>query len=360
MKEFKIAYQRAYESILPDPGCLASIMDRTEKKRMRQAFYSMGRAAAAACMVVTIMSFLALPVMAKNVSAVYRVIEKYAPALSDYILPVRMSDTKNGITMQVEAVDVKENTAEVLVSFCDAVGSGQDLIRGKVDLYDSYHLQSYGGTSGIGGCSFLEYDASEDKAYFKISLATDGTYDREKIRFAVGQLLCNVSREKLPIALDGMVKNPKLKWVSINGESRMEDNERFEQYQRTAADDSLLCMWEVMDLVKADESMAETLAVTGAGYADGILRVQICRGNFETADRHMEIFLTDRKGKEARCDASLMWQEEAGESGERLLFEEHWFLVDESQLDQLQMYGIFHVTDGNIEGGWEVTFRLDP
>jgi len=53
---------------------------------------------------------------------------------------------------------------------------------------------------------------------------------------------------------------------------------------------------------------------------------------------------------------SLSWQEEI--NGERISFDEHWFLVDEKELEELQMYGIFYITDGSVKGDWEVTFRL--
>lgn len=362
MKDFKVSYQRAFEHILPDRDCLAHIMDKVEEKQRRKkyAVHFAVVAAAGVCVIMTLLSLATLPVMAKSSPAVYRMIEKYAPALSDYILPVKRSATSEGITMQVEAIDIKEQGAEIMVSFCDEAGSGQDLIKGQVDLYDSYHLQTYGESYGIGGCSFLEYDASEDKAYFMISLGTDGIYDREKVRFSVDRLLCRVDHEKRRIALDRLVKEPELKTVSVNGQSGMMDNNVFERYRESAVGDSPLPAWKVMDLAEADESMAGTLTVTGVGYSDGILRVQVCCGNFGNADRHLETFLVDSAGNESRCDGSVMWHEEPVGGGEKFMFAEDWFLIDEKELDQMQLYGIYHVIDGSVEGDWEVTFRLEP
>lgn len=362
MDDFKNSYKKAYENILPSPGYIERIADRVDERRRREKrrLLLTARPVIAVCAVVLLLSVTALPVMARSYPAVYNIVEKYAPALSDFVLPVKVSDTSNGITMQVEAIDIKDNEAEVLVSFCDEEGSGKDLIKGKVDLYDSYYLQNYGESSGIGGCSFLEYDETEDKAYFKISLSTDGNYDMGKTRFGVHQLLCNVSKEKKQIELNDIIRNPDMKPVSLNGKSGMDDNDIFSKYMGKSTDDSPMPKCQVMDIVKADESMAQTLTVTGVGYSDGILRIQICRGNFGNTDRHVRLFAVDSEGNELESDVSVMWHEETGEGGESLIFDEDWFLIDESELDSIQLYGIFYIVDGSVEGDWEVTFKLEP
>ncbi|MGN0403261.1 MAG: hypothetical protein ACI4HQ_13530 [Acetatifactor sp.] len=93
----------------------------------------------------------ALPVLAKQIPAVYRVVQQFAPALAEYVLPEEVSDTQSGITMQVVAIHVNGNNAEVILSFRDAEGSRRDQINGKVDLYDSYRIYNYGERAVIGG-----------------------------------------------------------------------------------------------------------------------------------------------------------------------------------------------------------------
>lgn len=112
-----------------------------------------------------------------------------------------------------------------------------------------------------------------------------------------------------------------------------------------------------MDLKAADADMAEALTVTGTGYADGILRVQICRGNFGDADRHARLWVKNADAEERSPDLSVSWQEEV--EGEKLLFEEAWFLADESGLEELQLYGTFRIAAGSVRGDWEVTFRIE-
>lgn len=355
MEDFKIKYQKAYEHIMPSPDYLEAIYDRLEEKHKRRHFLRLAimRPVVAVCAVLMIVSMTLLTVMAKSVPAVYGVVEKYAPALADFVLPVEISDTACGITMQVEAVNVEEKTAEIIVSFSDAEGSDKDLIKGKVDLYDSYDLQSYGATYDVGGCSFLEYDVAEDKAYFKIDLSTDGQYDKGKLRFRVHQLLTDVSKEEKQIELNDIIKDPATKTVSLNGMGGMENQDVIARYIGTSDGNSSLPAGQVMDIVKADESMAETLTVTGVGYTDGLLRIQICRGNFSDADRHVQLFLTDKSGAERHEDFSLMWHEEVDE--ETIIFEEYWFLIEENDLEEAQAYGIFYITDGSVAGDWEVT-----
>lgn len=357
MKDFKIKYQRAYEGIVPSADAVDSICNKLEKRSRKQqrGAASIIRSAAAVCISMVLLSVTFLPVMAKSIPAVYNIIEKYAPALTDFVLPVKKSDTSHGITMQVEAVHVEENTAEMIVSFFDAEGNGKDLINGKIDMYDSYDLQSYGADCEIGGCSFLEYDREEGKAYFKIDVTTDGKFDGGKLRLSVHQILVQSSEEKQWISLENLIKNPETRLVPLNGTSGSWNQEEIVNYIGLS-EDGLRSEVLVMSIVKADKSMAETLIVTGVGYRDGILRIQTCRGNFSDADRHMRAFLVDSEGNERENDFSITWQEEA--DGERLLFDEAWFIVEESELQNIRLYGIFYMTEGNVEGNWEVTCGL--
>lgn len=352
--EFKRAYQKAYDAVTVDQACVRRL-ERGEEKRERRSGFTAVRNTAAVFAALCLLLVTALPVMAAKVPAVYEIVAKYAPALADYMLPVKLSSTSQGITMQVEAVNVEDKTAEILVSFSDA-DDGTDRIRGKVDLYDSYRLQSYDSTSNIGGCSFLEYDAAADKAYFKIDVATLDEFDRAKLTFSVNQILTECSEEERQMLLDDVVRNPAMKEVVLSGRSGKADSELFEQYFGRAQDgfrQSAL----VMDLKAADADMAEALTVTGTGYADGILRVQICRGNFEAADRHARLWVKNAAAEERFPDLSVSWQEEV--EGEKLLFEEAWFLADESGLEELQLYGTFWITAGSVRGDWEVTFRIE-
>ncbi|MBQ7942513.1 MAG: DUF4179 domain-containing protein [Lachnospiraceae bacterium] len=353
---FKSAYQKAYDSITPDKACLDRLEEYKENKIKGRVLYQMMRPVVVAAGVFVLISAVSLPVVARSIPGVYDTIARIAPGLAEYILPTQVSCTSQGITMQVEAVHVNDKNAEVIVSFADAEGSDKDLIRGAVDLYDSYHLKSYSSYSNVGGCTFLEYDAEADKAYFKVDVWTDGSFRQSKLSFRTRQLLLNKSDEKKWLDLSDIVINPAMKKVEMNGGGGMPGTPLYEQYFGEFFS-STERLTQVLDLQQIDESMMKELTITGIGYADGILHVQCCRGDFAEADRHLELYIVDADGTERHNDLSIGWQEEV--NGERVLMDELLFQVDESELADIQMYGIFHIIDGSMKGDWEVTFSIE-
>lgn len=353
-REFQKAYKEAYDRIVPAASCVCRLREACgsiqDQRRGKNAVIR--HVAAAVFCLLAVMSF---PVLAERIPAVSGIVARYAPALGNYILPTKLSSTSQGITMQVEAVKAEAQTAEILISFSDAADGG-DLIRGKVDLYDSYRLQSYGAESNVGGSSFLEYNEAEDKAYFKIDVSTWDKFDRTKLKFSVYQLLTDCRQEQRQLALDDLVKDPALREVISSGEGGRQQ-EAFEPYFGMEQDGSLRKTVQVMELQKADADMAEDLTVTGIGYGNGILRVQMCRGSFGEADRHARLFLKGPDGEERNPDLSVTWQEAA--EGQTLLFDEVWFLTKESELESLQLEGIFWIRAGSVTGNWSVTFQVE-
>ena len=213
---FQEAYKKAYDSKVPDRDLLQKIEERSAAKS-HGAWVAL-RPVVAALAVVLVCGGVATPILAREFPVAYRIVEKYAPGLADYVLPQALTDSKAGIKMQVEAVRVEEKNAEVVVSFTDE--PGYDYIQGEVDLYDSYTLTCYSGDSNVGGCSFLEYDAAEDKAYFKLDLGSWDTFDQGKFRFRVRMLLTNCVEETQVVDLKALDRNPLLKDVTLNGAGR--------------------------------------------------------------------------------------------------------------------------------------------
>ncbi|MBO5485712.1 MAG: hypothetical protein J5988_02115 [Eubacterium sp.] len=350
---FREEYKRAYDNIYPDRDSIDRILERTEKRKIPWVV----RPVMVSLLAVILCLKTVVPVMANHIPAVYHVIEEYVPGLADFILPQEVSSTSKGITMQVEAIDIVDNTAEILISFRDAENSDKNRIKGGVDLYDSYHLQNYGAGWQAGGCHFLEYDEVEDKAYFKIDLSASEAYEKNRVRFRVRQLLTNYVREERKIDLTNLLTDPKEKSVFLSGIGGMEERALFPFFDgRTSMDDPRF-QARVMDIVVLNESMMEDLIVTGVAYDEGVLRVQSCRGTFSDADRHLRPYLKNDQGNEIQSDCSVGWQEEI--NGERVLFDEHWFLISEEELENYELYGMFYITDGSVKGNWEVTFKVE-
>ncbi len=356
-KKFQNDYKDAYNKLTPDEGKVKLVKKLClEKKTIRKHSY-MKTAVAFGC-VACMLIFLSTPVLAGVGDFAYEKIAELSPGLAEYILPVKLADTRMGITMQVEAMQVEGNTGELVVSFADEEGSSEDFISGKVDMYDSYGLKSYGSDSNVGGCSFLEYDEETGKAYFKIGVSSEDEFDKSKLKFTVRQLLVENKEYEMWLDKDMLMMNPVLKEVPINGKGGIEQvlEVMSEHFYKTEESFPLFSS-KVMDVGELDESMKDTIQVMGIGYEDGILRVQICRGTFAHADRHAEIYVVDGEGKYRNHDASVGWQEEL--DGENLSFDEQWFLVSEEELEELQLYARLYETDGCIEGNWNVTVNLE-
>lgn len=347
---FQEAYKKAYDSKVPDQDLLHRIEERRTAKS-RGAWVAL-KPVVATLAVLLVCVGVATPILAREFPFAYKIVEKYAPGLADYVLPQELSDSRAGIKMQVEAVCVEEKNAEVVVSFTDE--QGYDYIQGEVDLYDSYHLTSYSGDSNVGGCSFLEYDAGEDKAYFKLDLSSWDTFEQGKFRFRVGMLLTNCVEETQVVDLTGLDRSPILKDVTLNGAGGAQDS-RIEKYLGKSTEELWRRGAQVMQGTY-DGTNVDKLEITAMGYQDGILRIQNCRGNFEKADRHMSLRWVDAAGNEHIPDYSVDWQEEL--AGETVSFNEQWFIVSEEELAGMQLKATYFVTDGCIEGDWKVVFEI--
>lgn len=354
---FQEEYRKAYDKINIHETKIQELLAQTASLNTgkERSFLSWIRPIAVVGLSLCLFCMMALPVLAEQIPAVYRVIQHYAPMLTEYILPENFSNTSQGITLQVEAINITGNKAEVIVSFKDAEGSERNQIHGKVDLYDSYRIYNYGETGVIGGCSFLAYDAIEDKAYFKLDITSDDAFDRNRVKLSVTRLLTNCVEEERVIGLENMIEAPKEKTVQYNGvggTAEMRNQIPF----FVSGENASGRMVRVMDATELKEALLETLTVTGVAYDEGVLRVQQCRGNFSEASRHIRVYLKEEEGSERRPDCSISWKEEI--NGEEVLFDESWFLISEEELQQYELYGMFSITDGSVKGNWDVTVSL--
>lgn len=355
---FQDEYRKAYDKITIEPTKLQELLlsDRQDNAKSRGRFFYRIRPIAIFALSFCLVCSMALPALAREIPDVYRVIVQYAPALAEYILPQNYTSISKGIVLQVEAVNVDANRAEVILSFRDEEESLQNQITGKADLYNSYRIYNYGEKGVTGGCSFLTYDETEGKAYFKVDITSDVPFNKNKMKLSVSRLLTNCTEEERRIGLDDRIEEPKDKIVEYNGVGGKIETRKLIPFfaDRETFSGRIV---RVMDVVKWEESLAESLTVTGIAYDEGVLRIQQCRGNFSEADRHIRLYLKDEEGKERIPDSSVGWKEEI--NGEEILFDEHWFLISEEELKQYDLYGMFYITDGCVEGEWEVTVNLD-
>lgn len=358
---FREIYKNAYDKITPPPELVADTISKARaggRASVRHRFAVRSSLAAAAAVLCLVM---AVPVCAAHIPAFYQIVEFISPAIADRLVPIEKSCTSKGITMQVEAIDIEGNEADIILSLRDAEGSGQDLVHGVMDLYDSYGLSDYTNDSVIGGCRFLTYEEAEDKAYFQVMVQADSAFQSDKLQFRVNSVLCNKYEETRDVDLSGIVREAKTKVVMLSGggglllleEEKLPDSLKeipgTQEDPRSGAN--------VLDLMSVSDCAADDFTVTGIAYMDGALRVQICMGDNLESDRHVELFLRDQDGNERYEDRSVSWDEMVGDT--RYQMYEYWFLEDITDIADYSMYGIFHYSGDFVEGPWHVTFRVE-
>lgn len=93
----------------------------------------------------------------------YDILYSLYPEIAKTLTPVNLSCVDNGIKMEVEAVDIENDTANIYISMKDLDGNRIDE---TMDLFDSYYILS--SRDSIATCSRIDYDVEEKKATFLI------------------------------------------------------------------------------------------------------------------------------------------------------------------------------------------------
>ena len=363
---FKSRYQKAYDAVTPSRKLVEDTIEKAAagKRAGQKTFFEKPRAlklslitaAVVLCFVMAVP--ICAPVCAANSPAFHKIVEYLSPALADKLVPIEESSTSQGITMQVEAIHLEGNEAEIIVSFRDAEGSTQDLVHGEMDLFDGYGLSDYTNDSWLGGCRFLTYDAAEDKAYFEVAVQADNAYQSNKLQFSVRSLLCDKYHETRDVDLSGLVYSAETKRVMLSGSGGPMTEDMLPDFLQdvSAAPEDPRSYAKVLDMMNITECAADDFTVTGIAYMDGVLRVQVCMGDNWDTDRHVQLFLKDSEGNERYEDHSVSWHEDVGDTSYQIY--EFWYLQDIDNIADYSMYGIFHSAGNLIEGDWNVTFRL--
>lgn len=353
---FEDRYKKAYDHITaPEEVVMAALEKAGDTKRMcrNRAVWK-----TAVPVILFLCIFTAVPVFAGRVPAFYRIVEFLSPALADRLVPIEKSSSSQGITMEVEAIDLQGKEAEIIISLRDDETSGKDQIHGPADLFDSYRLFDSANDSIMGGCSFLTYDEETEKAYFKVSVQSDQAFRADKLHFSVREILCDKFSENRDLDLSQVSDSVVTKMVTVNGRGGAGGNplpDVLESVPGTQEDPRP--RYRVLDAADAEDCAADDFTVTGMAYADGVLRVQICMGDNRHADRHVQLFLRDPDGNERHADCNVSWQEDVGDTG--YVFYEFWFLEEMQAIEDYSMYGIFHSSGNSVTGDWKVTFRVE-
>ena len=99
------------------------------------------------------------------------------------------------------------------------------------------------------------------------------------------------------------------------------------------------------------------VTLTGIGYVDGWLHVQVYYADILKTDNHGSISLVNREtGEQIECDGSAAFFDDAGTGS----YEDYVFTgIEADALDTYALYGMFVTSAGPVGGNWSVTFPLE-
>lgn len=304
--------------------------------------------AAAACLCLLL--GLATPALAANVPAFCDALYQIAPAAAQYFRPVQQSCEDQGIRMEVAAVYIHEDTAEICVTMQDLTG---DRLDETTDLFDSYSISTPFSTTGH--CKTVAYDPDTKTVTFLITIELwdDKDISGDKLTFRVQQLLSK--KHSFEGGLEGISPsdasaNPQTQKFYLTG---VGGHAPAIQYQT----DPDKTPFTALEPVGALANPVPGVTVTGMGYVAGVLQFQVHYADILRTDNHGTLFLQDRStGELMKPDYSFsFWDEQKTGRYEEYIFSN----VSPEELENYDLYGDFITAAPAIEGDWRITFPLE-
>lgn len=301
--------------------------------------------AACLCLVLS----LAVPVMAASMPAFYNVLYAISPSTAQFFKPVQLSCEDNGIRMEVSAAYIHENTAEIYISVQDLEGTK---FGETIDLFDSYQLNTPFDCSSH--CILSGYDPDTHTAEFLITIEQwdDQDVTGGKLTFSLREILSNKE------TYEGIINEVNLSDIRLDSTPQRVDprgiggSEFIEKYEESAGQDLLTVLKPSGNIC----SPVDGVSLTGIGYIDGYLHVQVYYKDILKTDNHGTIALINKEtGETISCDGSIAFFDTRGENS----YEDYIFTeISAETLGEYDLYGEFITSSGPIEGNWSVTFPL--
>ncbi len=298
----------------------------------------------AAAAAILCLSLSVLPLCAA-LPGLHQLLYRISPAAAQFFQPVHMACEDNGIRMEVLAAYVHGDTAQIYLTLQDLEG---ERIDETTDLFDSFNIYSPYPCSG--SCQMAGYDPAARTAAFLVTLQQwegqnmpDG-----KITFSVQEFISGKQSYSGPIPgvnLSCAQEAPLTQSVTPRG---MSFSEGYEAAGLTHT---------ALDCKGSMASPLPGVVLTGMGYVEDALHIQIYYDNILETDSHGWVELRDKEtGKAVSCTASLaFWDQEQRGSYQDYIFPD----IKKDTLKSYELYGEFSSSGQHIEGNWRVTFPLE-
>lgn len=216
-----------------------------------------------------------------------------------------------------------------------------------MDLFDSYRLHTPFDCTGH--CQLASYDPDTHTATFLVTLEQ---WDRqsiegEKLTFSVQKLLSG--KKTWEGTLDGVDLGGSLTSATQTVQPRGLSGDLLGSDGGKSV--------TVLKPGDAIASPVDGVTLTGIGYVDGRLHVQVYYADIPKTDNHGSISLVNREtGEQIECDGSAAFFDDAGTGS----YEDYVFTgIEADALDTYALYGMFVTSAGPVEGNWSVTFPLE-
>ena len=293
---------------------------------------------------------LTVPAMAASIPAFYDMLYAISPATAQFFKPVQLSCEDNGIRMEVVAAYIHEDTAEIYISMQDLEETRFDE---TIDLFDSYQINTPFDCTGH--CNLSSYDSDTQTATFLITIEqwNEQNIIGDKLTFSIREFLSNKK------TYEGIIDDVSLDNIELNSATQtvhprgLSGKDLVNKYTSSNTREGLSVLKPVDNL----SSPVNGVMLTGIGYVDGHLHVQIYYEDILKTDNHGSIaLLNSGTGEMITCNGSISFFDDAREgSYEDYIFTE----IAADTLGDYELYGDFVTSSGSVEGNWSVTFPLE-
>lgn len=331
---------------------VANLNDTNKNKPLRKHRRTIRWCIAVAAFLVCV--FAVIPAIAVRTQVGYRLFSMVMPTAAQFYKPIQTSCESNGLRMEAVSAQVHGDTAEIVISMQDL---NENRVDASMDLFDSYDIVIPRFESQ-GTCNQIGYDGATKTATFRAIISTmDGTPIPDgKVTFSVR---CFLSRkqiaEDVPLTMDWSVvdDNPAtLPLITTEGGYTYTDNDGKEAitpiYTQVLKPSAVLA------------TLFDGFTVTGMGYIDGRLHLQLHTPGRSAFDDHAFLELRNTKGRIVNADMvyhlSVDLQEYAAETSSDYI--DYVFDVSQAELMNYSLYGSFYAAKSRTDGYWEVTLPI--
>lgn len=293
---------------------------------------------------------LAVPAMAASIPAFYDMLYAISPATAQFFKPVQLSCEDNGIRMEVVASYIHKDTAEIYISMQDLEETRFDE---TIDLFDSYQINTP--FDSTGHCKLSSYDPETHTATFLITIEqwNEQNIIGDKLTFSIREFLSNKKTYEGiidDVSLDNIELNTATQTVHPRGLSGID---LFDEDTNSSTPKGLT----VLKPAGRIRSPINGVTLTGIGYVDGYLHIQMYYEDILKTDNHGSISLINSEtGEMIPCNGSISFFDDAREGS----YEDYIFAgIPVDTLGDYDLYGDFVTSSGSLEGNWSVTFPLE-